>query len=646
MIAGMSAHLSARRPGFPWLAARGAGSGVLSGFMFGLAVLMMSQLGVWFERAAGGGIGPIMPGAGLALAGALILPVSSSIPAIYLGVLLSNFMAGSTLWEANTTAAATLAGTLFGRTVFIRWLAGDSSLGTLKDFVKFAISGCVVMSVFVVLTRLAFEGAAGAFPIVSELFDLYQALALGALVFGIFGLFALRRQDLRPQDLRGAYEMLLYSALLAWCLYHLLTNPDLADPPFFALLAGSFLLTLVVSLRFGLRPAALFLVMFVFLIPAFTLMFPQRISLQYPFLQAEARVGHPGIFALLGTLGCMLLGAFRDELVALRVKFNLAMASADMCVWEWSDRGWSCHTDSWCEKFGLLPGCPAPMAAVFNLVHPDDLPGFESSFAEVLAGRAELWTHSYRMRSADGRWIWVQSRAQMLQKTADDDVSVVAGVTRDITEERQAVQARIVAIQNEAELKTLRSQLNPHFLFNSLNSIRALIGRCDEKARTMTTSLSNLLRDLLSLRGDITHPLHKELDIVQTYLGIESIRYGERLAYEIDADPAAGSLLIPGMMIQTLVENAVKHGVSKRDGGGRVSVRVRLTPPDGALQISVLNDGELGGPSGGFGVENTKRRIALATGGRGTLSLIGLPGPKVEATVVIPAPASSQTTHS
>jgi signal transduction histidine kinase len=607
-----------------------------------IGLWMLAQLGGWFGKISGELMPPILPAAGLAFAGCLILGVRWALPAVGLGVFFGTWMGVGDASFAGLQTVILAVGVGGGTWIFTKICGGDPGLSTLRDFFKFAISGALVVPGVMSLATLALRASGHLPPSVVRVQDAFEAQALGVLIFGTFSLFVFRRQDLRPPTLRGAYEMLFYSTVLAWCIYVMMTFSGLSEEKVLILVASSFLLTLLVAFRFGLRSLSLFLVMFVFFIPAFVAMFPERVHLAETIQVARQALRDPGLLALLGALGCLLLAAFRDELMILRVKFDLAMASAGMCVWEWSSPGWSFHTVDWCHQFGLEPHRTVKDSQLLGLLHPEDRNAFQEHFSEWVNGGDGVWEHTCRMRDKQERWVWVHSRARMLRKTADDDLAVAAGITRDVTSEREAVQARISAIENEAELKTLRSQLNPHFLFNSLNSVRALIGRDDPRARTMITSLSNLLRDLLSSRGASSHPLKRELEIVETYLQIESIRFGERLAYELDVDPAALSQLVPGMMVQTLVENAVKHGISKREQGGRVAVRVRIDPCDQSLHISVLNDGALGGPSGGFGVENTRRRLALATSGRGTLALLELPGPRVEATVIIPSDPSVQ----
>lgn len=129
-------------------------------------------------------------------------------------------------------------------------------------------------------------------------------------------------------------------------------------------------------------------------------------------------------------------------------------------------------------------------------------------------------------------------------------------------------------LTREAELNTLKSQLNPHFMFNALNSIRALILEDPQKAQSAVTLMSNILRYLLQLEGRKFVELSEELDIVKSYLNLESIRYEERLKVSISVDDELLSHPIPPLSLQILVENAIKHGISKVSEGGELKVKV------------------------------------------------------------------------
>jgi hypothetical protein len=180
--------------------------------------------------------------------------------------------------------------------------------------------------------------------------------------------------------------------------------------------------------------------------------------------------------------------------------------------------------------------------------------------------------------------------------------------------ERRALEAQVVA--RDAELRALRAQLNPHFLFNSLNSINALVGSDPDGARRMCERLGDFLRQTLSLAAHQTVPLGDEMALIDRYLGIERVRFGERLATRIQVEPEAARCRVPPLLLQPLVENAVKHGVSERLEGGEVNVRAELV--GGRLRVTVENpcdEDPAPRPGHGMGLDNVRRRL-VAVGER------------------------------
>jgi Histidine kinase len=180
---------------------------------------------------------------------------------------------------------------------------------------------------------------------------------------------------------------------------------------------------------------------------------------------------------------------------------------------------------------------------------------------------------------------------------------------------------RLEVVAREARLRTLESQLNPHFLFNSLNSVRALVVEDPQRAQTMITRLSELLRYTLESKGHDEVSLGDEMRAVEDYLAIERVRFEERLTADVDAEPAARVERVPQMLILTLVENAVKHGISRLTLGGSVTVRAAV---DGdRLLVRVVNTGSLGARprGGGVGLSNARERLQLIYGDAASLTL-------------------------
>ncbi len=201
-----------------------------------------------------------------------------------------------------------------------------------------------------------------------------------------------------------------------------------------------------------------------------------------------------------------------------------------------------------------------------------------------------------------------------------------------------ALQARLA----EARLEALRAQLQPHFLHNVLNGAAMLAreGRAEETVAVLAR-LGELLRYLLRPGGGAAAPLRDELDFLRRYLDLERLRLGERLQVHLELDPAVSAVEVPSMLLQPLVENAVRHGVAPRPGGG--SVRVRAARQGDALLLEVRDDGPGLGPPGGapgdvagLGLRITRDRLAQRYGAAARLDLRTHPDGGCEARVTIP----------
>jgi two-component system, LytTR family, sensor kinase len=198
------------------------------------------------------------------------------------------------------------------------------------------------------------------------------------------------------------------------------------------------------------------------------------------------------------------------------------------------------------------------------------------------------------------------------------------------------------AAVKDYELKTLKSQLNPHFMFNAMNSIRALIEEDPESAKVAITKLSNILRYSLQMERMERVPLEDEIETVKNYLDLEKIRFEDRLKYKIDIDRVTNKIEIPPMMIQTLVENGIKHGIAKRTEGGEVQLKSKMiTTSEGQkLKIEIRNSGHFSEEqlksSNGFGVSNTKHRLNLLFGDDAHFSIMNENGNTVLAEIEIP----------
>src|SRR5256714_15188012 len=204
--------------------------------------------------------------------------------------------------------------------------------------------------------------------------------------------------------------------------------------------------------------------------------------------------------------------------------------------------------------------------------------------------------------------------------------------------ERDIQALRLAGQLAEARLDALRRQLNPHFLFNSLNAITVLVRERKTRAASRVLELlSDLLRQVLPTEQPHEVPLRQELEFVERYLAIEKVRFSDRLHVEFEVENAVRAALVPTFILQPLVENAVKHGVARRANAGKILVAARLE--SGALCLSVQDDGigfDALSRVPGVGLSNTQERLRTLYGDRAILTIDALPIRGTRVSIVMP----------
>ena len=184
----------------------------------------------------------------------------------------------------------------------------------------------------------------------------------------------------------------------------------------------------------------------------------------------------------------------------------------------------------------------------------------------------------------------------------------------------QAVKAaNLKQLAQESELKALKAQVNPHFLFNSLNSINSLVVKDPEKTREMVVALAETLRYVLDTSLLETATLDEEINFIKTYLAIEKIRFGDNLQLEFEIDPSLKKIMIPPVILQPLVENSIKHGISNKVGGGKISIHVSAKENEMICKIIDTGDGldqeKINSQhERGIGIKNIKERLRMIYG--------------------------------
>jgi LytS/YehU family sensor histidine kinase len=212
--------------------------------------------------------------------------------------------------------------------------------------------------------------------------------------------------------------------------------------------------------------------------------------------------------------------------------------------------------------------------------------------------------------------------------------------------ERQLREQEIGKLATEAELRALRAQINPHFLFNALTTIGYLIQTSPGRALETLLRLTSLLRAVLRSETEFT-TLGREIDLVESYLDIERARFEDRLRVRLDVPAPLKSLRVPPLLLQPLVENAVKHGIAPERRGGEVVVTGRLERDDhdGLALVLTVHDSGAGaspeslkrGRDAGVGLTNIERRLTCYYGQAATLSIVSAPGAGTTVEIHMPA---------
>lgn len=194
------------------------------------------------------------------------------------------------------------------------------------------------------------------------------------------------------------------------------------------------------------------------------------------------------------------------------------------------------------------------------------------------------------------------------------------GYAREVTARaaRQTLESDIA--QRDAELRALRAQIDPHFLFNSLNSIAGLIDAEPSRARDMCVRLGDFLRRSLQVGTVERIPLAAEVALVEQYLRIEEVRFGSRLSIDIALDPASGRASVPPLLLQPLVENAVRHGIATTLDGGTVSLTSRMAGERLVIVVTNPRDEDVRRSGTGLGLDIVRRRLAAIWGDEAALS--------------------------
>ena len=277
-----------------------------------------------------------------------------------------------------------------------------------------------------------------------------------------------------------------------------------------------------------------------------------------------------------------------------------------------------------------------------NLIQPRIDRQFLMLFLIVAAEACRDWiAHLYphRLFALLASRLWVQA---LVWLAAPISVGIALKVWNTLRIEMKLEEQKRLLL--EARLDALQRQINPHFLFNTLNSIASLVRKKPELAREMIVKLSNILRALLK-DHESSVPLSDELKFTDDYLDIEVVRFGaEKLRVEKEIDPRTLGVSVPSLLLQPLIENSIKHGLEPRLKGGTITLRSRLEGDH--VRIEVADDGvgmgdrprsALRRPGAGIGMKNVRERLEMLYGNQASFTVVSNPGRGTLVTIEIPS---------
>jgi hypothetical protein len=307
------------------------------------------------------------------------------------------------------------------------------------------------------------------------------------------------------------------------------------------------------------------------------------------------------------------LGSVAD--LASRVKSRPAFASEEQYL-DWAAEVMAAAVKT--RSFAVVPGSGIPSAAGLRV----------PAHAGVLAADRGLEKWSWAQAVVPVRLGATGSKLILLgprhggRRYLGDDLDALGRTAAEISENVESLRQREMnRLVSQAELRALQSQINPHFLFNALNTVYGTIPREAASARRTVLNLAGIFRYFLQTEETFV-PLAREMEIVRAYLEVEQVRLGDRLQVEITEEPAALEVPIPVLSVQPLVENAIKHGLALRAEPGFLRIRAELNGGDLSVRVENSGSGEAAGNSGsGVGLRNVRRRLEICYGPPAALTL-------------------------
>ena len=587
----------------PFLSGRNARECLLGG----IGVFALCMFGQVFYKVAGTLAAPLWPSSGLALA-LLLLCGWRLFPAITFGTIAATVSFGDNPIFVIAGSLGNTLESLIGWYLMTRLFDFSNQMQRVRDMMLLFLLGAPVgplLNSMICTAGLVIPGLIKPEGIPLSLLCFWTGNVMGIIVFTPLFLTLLQRLPFvrRGGDLRRITIWLTLLGVIVTLGFwnHASAHTGLIP---IAYLSFPILVWLALSMRHGVTLA----------ITLVTTMVTGFTTLGFgPLIRYDpmATYGELSIFIALLSITCLIIMAVEEERVHGSIKKRLSTLTAGLGYWEWTQQ-----------------------AGVRNLALIDE----ESAAASAKMGFPRVLPNDWISRVDSGEAIhlpWNQARGglvagdflsgdvkigvgasvltvvltgRVLQVDREGYPVSILGTAREVTSERLSEKLRIVAAHRETELRNLRSTLNPHFLFNSLNVLKSLIVEDTTKAQRAVIALADLLRSALRATRRNLIPLRDELSIIRSFLDLQRMRFEGRLHAAMSIESEAESAMVPPMLFQQLVENAVKHGIGCGVLGGEIRVEALLDKSH--LILITINPGTYTeGPHDGQGLHNIREPL-------------------------------------
>ena len=610
----------------PFLSRRNAQECLLGG----IGVFALCMFGQVFYKVAGTLAAPLWPSSGLALA-LLLLRGWRLFPSITFGTIAATVSFGD---NPIFTIAGSLGNTLeslIGWYLMTRLFDFSNQMQRVRDMMLLFLLGAPVGPLFssmICTAGLLIPGLIKPEGAPLSLLCFWTGNVMGIIVFTPLFLTLFQRLPFvrRGVDLRRTTIWLTALGVIVTLGFWNHSSAHTGLIPI-AYLSFPMMVWLALSMRHGITIA----------IALVTTMVTGFTTLDYgPLLRANpmATYGELSIFIALFSITCLIIMAVEEERALSSTKTRLAIKTAGLGQWEWSvEKGLIIHDHPFPPELGLESDAVNASQKFMQLLDPSDvhlLPW--SQQVKVAIGE----TINAEVRLNDRGEVIVFLLSGSVEKTdSKGRPTEFLGVLRNVTPERKATELRIAAARREAELRNLRSTLNPHFLFNSLNVLKSLIVEDASKAQHAVLSLAELLRSSLRATRHSLIPLRDELSVIRSFLDLQKMRYEGRLNAVLSIETGTEGIMVPPMLLQQLVENSIKHGVDTSISGGEIRVEV-LLERDYLLLITTNPGAYAEGPHDGLGLQSVREQLDSIYGSGASFHIGNVAEGIVQAEIRIP----------